>query len=423
MKTVTLETDSDFQGWRYQIIPILEAYTPFNEIRFVTSPSDSLYKEGYSRSKTDFSSALMIPRKFISLVIAVFSSGRPDRFCLLYAFLEKIRDKADLEPETDPLLIRMKAISHEAKKAALLLRESLPPASMTGQVVLHLAIPTALLDSQADALLALRPDNWLIRTEHRILCAHQGKLFFAPAPPQTATLETEALFDFACKNGISPEKSSFWHSVVPFHVTPAVEFVQKIPSLTVLKAYATDCQLCPLCKAASRTVTGEGSHEAKLMFVGEQPGDQEDLQGRPFVGPAGQLFDRALQECGIEREKSWVTNAVKHFRFTPYGNGKRLHQKPEAEHIRACSPWLQRERELLKPKVTIMMGVTGGTAVLGRPITVSRERSKILTLQDGSIGLVTVHPSFLLRQPDEDSRAREYDHFVADLRLAYSALS
>lgn len=425
MNNVKLATESDFQGWRRQIHPLLEHHVPFNEINFIISPPEKLYEDSSEQIPLKSSSTfiLMLPQKFARLIVAVFSSGVPERFKLIYQLLEQIRDQKNFKNENDSLLARLIAISHGAKKEALLLRNKLCSLPLNKKIVLHLNLATALLDSQAQALLALRPDNWLIKTNDRILCASHNRIFFAPSPQDASLYEDDALFDFAKTHGIAADKSSLWRSIIPFPVNPAPEFILKIPSLSLLKAYAADCQLCPLCKPASRTVTGEGHDKARLMFVGEQPGDQEDIQGRPFVGPAGQLFDRALEECHIEREKSWITNAVKHFRFTPYGNGRRLHQKPEAEHIKACSPWLQRERELLKPKVTIMMGVTGGTAILGRPITVSRERSKILTLQDGSIGLVTVHPSFLLRQPDENSRAREYAHFVADLKLAYAALS
>lgn len=423
MNTITLETESDFKGWRSQIRPLLEKHVPLSDIKLIILPSENIYQNGPNKTYPKSPHTLILTRQMASLIVAVFSSGDPERFDLLYTLLEHIRDHKTLDTEHDPLLIKLRQISHKAKRNALSLREKLLPPSVSGRIILRETLPVALLDSQAHALLALRPDQWLVRTEGRIICAHERKLFFAPAPPETAFLDDEALFEFALKEGICTDHSLFWRSIVPFPVKPNDEFVAKIPSLAVLRAYATDCQFCPLCKPASRTVTGEGNPKAQLMFVGEQPGDQEDLQGRPFVGPAGQLFDQALAECGIERAACWITNAVKHFRFTPYGYGKRLHQKPDAEHIKACAPWLQRERELLKPKVTIMMGVTGGTAILGRPVTVSRERSKILTLQDGSIGLVTVHPSFLLRQADEASRSREYDHFVADLKLACSALS
>jgi DNA polymerase len=163
-------------------------------------------------------------------------------------------------------------------------------------------------------------------------------------------------------------------------------------------------------------VFGEGPVGAALLFVGEQPGDVEDLAGRPFVGPAGKLFDQALAEAGIDRAAIYVTNAVKHFKFEPRGK-RRIHAKPELPEIEACRPWLDQERALVGARVTVLMGATAARSVLGRAVAITRERGRPMTIGDGP-GLVTVHPSYLLRLPDEAARAREYAAFVADLRLA-----
>jgi DNA polymerase len=168
-------------------------------------------------------------------------------------------------------------------------------------------------------------------------------------------------------------------------------------------------------------VFGEGPADARVMFVGEQPGDQEDLAGRPFVGPAGQLWDRALAEAGLDRQRVYVTNAVKHFKFEPRGK-RRIHQKPEAPEIDACRHWLAIERAAIAPRLLVMLGATAARAVLGRVVTISRERSRPFALSATETGFVTVHPSYLLRLPDEASRAREYEAFVADLR-AIAALA
>ncbi len=181
-------------------------------------------------------------------------------------------------------------------------------------------------------------------------------------------------------------------------------------------ADAAACRRCPLWEPATQTVFGEGPADAKILFVGEQPGDQEDLAGRPFVGPAGQIFDRAMAEAGLDRAAAYVTNAVKHFKFEPRGK-RRIHAKPDNAEIVACAPWLEIERAEIAPRLTVMLGATAARAVLGRTVTITRERGQKMSLGDG-IGLVTVHPSYLLRLPDEDSRAREYAAFVEDLRLA-----
>ena len=187
-------------------------------------------------------------------------------------------------------------------------------------------------------------------------------------------------------------------------------------SLTSLTRDAEDCQRCPLYRMATQTVFGEGPADAPVMLVGEQPGDQEDLQGHPFVGPAGKMLDRALTEAGVDRTRVYVTNAVKHFKFEPRGK-KRLHKKPNAGEIEACKWWLDRELDLIKPELVVALGATAARALSGRNITIGRERGRVLALQPDLRGLVTVHPSSLLRLPDPESRHREYARFVADLKV------
>ena len=187
-------------------------------------------------------------------------------------------------------------------------------------------------------------------------------------------------------------------------------------SLAAARKAAEHCERCPLYKHATQTVFGEGPAHARVVFVGEQPGDQEDLTGKPFVGPAGQMFDRALAEAGIDRARVYVTNAVKHFKFEPRGK-RRIHQKPNTNEIEACHWWLENELRLLKPQITVALGATAARALTGRDQTISRTRGKLMALRDGVEGFITVHPSFLLRLPDEASKAREYAKFVEDLRL------
>jgi uracil-DNA glycosylase len=157
------------------------------------------------------------------------------------------------------------------------------------------------------------------------------------------------------------------------------------------------------------------------MLVGEQPGDKEDLAGKPFVGPAGQMLDRALQEAGIDRSKVYVTNAVKHFKFVPRGK-IRLHQKPATTEIRACRPWYERELAAIKPALVVAMGATAAQSVFGRITPINKNRGQLIELDHGIQALVTVHPSYLLRLPDADAKAREYERFVDDLRIAAAVL-
>ena len=201
---------------------------------------------------------------------------------------------------------------------------------------------------------------------------------------------------------------------------PAPVAADPVGGLAALAQEAAGCRRCPLWEPATQTVFGEGPETARMMMVGEQPGDQEDLAGRPFVGPAGQILDRAIKEAGIDRSEVYVTNAVKHFKFEPRGK-RRIHAKPDTGNIVACAPWLAAERDAVRPAVTVLLGATAARAVLGRTVTISRERGRPIA-QDGTQVFVTVHPSYLLRLPDEESKAREYAAFVTDLRHAHGLL-
>jgi DNA polymerase len=187
-----------------------------------------------------------------------------------------------------------------------------------------------------------------------------------------------------------------------------------------VRGEALRCTACPLYRHATQTVFGEGPAEAQIMFVGEQPGDQEDLAGRPFVGPAGQLFDRALAEARITRSDVYVTNAVKHFKFEPRGK-RRIHKTPAQQEIEACRGWLEREIELVRPRLIVALGGTAANAVLGRPTPVQRNRGKLMNVSGETQVMITVHPSYLLRVP-EAQQAEEYRRFVDDLKLVTSAL-
>ena len=182
-----------------------------------------------------------------------------------------------------------------------------------------------------------------------------------------------------------------------------------------LKNEAADCTRCDLYKCATQTVFGEGPLNAQILFVGEQPGDQEDLAGRPFVGPAGKLFDASLEEAGIDRARVYITNAVKHFKFQQRGK-RRLHSKPDGGEIKACRWWLEHELELIRPPLTVALGATAARSLFGKVVTIGKLRGEPQQLADGSECWVTVHPSSLLRAPGEDARRRGREMFVADLK-------
>jgi len=195
----------------------------------------------------------------------------------------------------------------------------------------------------------------------------------------------------------------------------AAHLIPARPSLSKLREAAAACRACPLWKTGTQTVFGEGSSGAKVVFVGEQPGNDEDLQGRPFVGPAGKLLDRALVEAGIDRTKVYVTNAVKHFKWEPSGK-RRIHKKPNAREIAACRPWLDAELALLKPMVLVCLGATAAQALLGKDFRVSRQRGIFIQSALAEHVMATVHPSSILRAPDDETRQAETRRFIDDLK-------
>jgi DNA polymerase len=198
-----------------------------------------------------------------------------------------------------------------------------------------------------------------------------------------------------------------------------------LPVLTSLREVAkaeAECRRCPLYKHATQAVPGEGRSHAHLMLVGEQPGDKEDLAGKPFVGPAGQVLDRALADAGIPRDEVFVTNAVKHFKHETRGK-RRLHKRPNAYEIDRCRVWLDLERAIIKPVAIVALGATAARSLFGRVVTISQMRGRQLQLADGADVFVTVHPSYLLRIRDVEDKQREYRNFVCDLRLIAKILA
>lgn len=195
----------------------------------------------------------------------------------------------------------------------------------------------------------------------------------------------------------------------------ATEFFPKQSTLTAFKAAAADCKACDLWKRGTQTVFGEGRRRARVLFVGEQPGNEEDLTGKPFVGPAGRLFDSALAEAGIDRSQTYVTNIVKHFKWEPRGK-RRIHKKPNSQEIAACRPWLEAEIALVKPKVIVALGATAAQALLGPKFRVTKQHGEFLEATIAPYIMATVHPSSILRAPDAEARHSEFRLFINDLK-------
>jgi DNA polymerase len=192
-------------------------------------------------------------------------------------------------------------------------------------------------------------------------------------------------------------------------------------SLKQLRAAETRCTRCPLYKRATQVVPGEGPARARIMMVGEQPGDREDTAGKPFVGPAGGVLDKAIAAAGIDRRQVFVTNAVKHFKFEMRGK-RRLHKKPNAHEIERCRWWIDLERAIVKPKVVVALGATAVRSLMGRPMTIGKIRGRVLEMPEGGRMLATIHPSYILRIDDERDQQAQYRAFVRDLKAAKAAV-
>jgi len=203
------------------------------------------------------------------------------------------------------------------------------------------------------------------------------------------------------------------------------------PTLSALKAAAADCKACDLWKKGTQTVFGDGSRRANVLFIGEQPGNEEDLTGKPFVGPAGKLFDKALEDAGIDRKQTYVTNVVKHFKWEPRGK-RRIHKKPRASEIKACRPWLEAELRAVQPAVVVCLGATAAQSVLGASFKLMKQRGQLIssrvaarlpTVALAEVSVVaTIHPSAVLRAPDSEGRRAAYEMLVADLKVVAKAL-
>ena len=195
----------------------------------------------------------------------------------------------------------------------------------------------------------------------------------------------------------------------------AAALIPPRPTLSLLKTAAADCKACDLWKKGTQTVFGEGARRSNVLFVGEQPGNEEDLTGKPFVGPAGKLFDNALADAGIDRKQTYVTNVVKHFKWEPRGK-RRIHKKPNAVEIAACRPWLEAELALIKPEVIVALGATAAQSLLGPQFRVTKQRGQFIESTLAPYVMATVHPSSILRAPDDETRHLEYRRFVDDLK-------
>jgi uracil-DNA glycosylase len=429
MRQITLDGQTDWHGWRTATRALVLSKVPPEEVHWVVGS----HEHDDSSALPAGANGFHVPRTLVTLASLALQARDPQRFALLYRLVwranagEKVLQLTD-DADLHWLHKLAYAVRAEAHRMRTMLRFLGVEEDSNHRFLGWYAPAHYVLEANAQ-LIARRFPNLVFSiltpdggahwngaelrfgegadpfADDAALArwwqAHHVRLW-RDAHVGASIPEAESL-DEAPR---PPDRPALGPVVLPVHVGPQI--LEATDS-------AAACQRCPLHQTATQTVFGEGPEGASVMFVGEQPGDQEDVIGRPFVGPAGQMLDRAMEEAGIDRRTVYVTNAVKHFKFTMRGK-RRLHQSPEAPEIQACRFWLDVERVQLRPKLLVLMGGTAARAVLGRPVTIGRERGRPFRMEDGQLAFVTVHPSFLLRVPDEDAKAREYRAFVRDLQ-------
>ena len=388
---------------------------------------------GTSEASPDAEGSFTLSRTLVALAAHAFQAREMERFALLYTLVWRAHHGELILTDADDPDLRI------VRRWALAVRAD------AHRMRTHIRFLRVALDDQPHFLGWYQPEHFVLEANARLLArrdpgngftivtpdgsAHwdAGRLRFGSGlqnPGDDDTLRAwweshyETILHTAHAGGGLPEAEELDEDPRPLDrppIGPVVLAESQTGATRSLAREARHCERCSLYAPATQTVFGEGPRDARVLFIGEQPGDQEDIIGRPFVGPAGQLLDTALEEAGIDRRRIAITNAVKHFKFTPRGR-RRIHQPPSPQEIDICRFWLDAERTALNPTLLVLLGGSAGRAVLGRPVTVTRERGRPFKLPDGTTAFLTVHPSYLLRQPDEASRAREYAAFVRDLR-------
>jgi DNA polymerase len=458
---VTLSAPDDFDGWRDAARDLAEAGVPASAVVWQVAGSEpDLFGADVNPSPA---ASFPVPRAFVDLARDVVCISDPERFALLYAMLLRLKsDRHALEDEADPLVRRLQDLAKSVRRDIHKMHAFVRFREFDGRFVAFFE-PEHHIVRRAASFFVDRFANmrWSILTPELSIHWDGERLSEGPgatredAPSGDPLEETwrtyyASIFNPArLKVGAMMKEmpKKYWRnmpetslvqpliaearnrelqmidaSVVKEGLRHALEAERRIEpggnlraSWEVLLKDARKCTRCDLYKHATQTVFGEGPLDAAIMFVGEQPGDQEDIAGRPFVGPAGQLFDAALEKAGIDRSTVYVTNAVKHFKFELRGK-KRIHSKPGAGEIEACRWWIEHERELIRPPVTVALGATAAHSLFGKSMAIGKNRGAALELPDGSECWITVHPSFLLRIPEEDRRREERALFVRDLK-------
>jgi DNA polymerase len=473
MIVARLTHPADFDGWRRQARDLARRGVPPGEIVWQAGDEKSGLFDGpaVTEAAGAVGPELTVPRAFPDLAAQVVCHSDPERFGLLYRLLLRLqREPHLLKVATDADVHRAEAMARAVRRdmhkmtAFVRFREIVDEEGRLAFVAWF--EPEHFIVERVSSFFVKRFSamRWSILTPLRSLHWDGEKLHVTEGARKSdapngdameaywrtyyANIFNPARLKIKAMKAEMPEK--YWRNlpeaelISPLiaHATRrAQEMVMKAPTLpperherqmqrALAKAVPDDeviatwddaarqarhCSRCDLCEQATQTVFGEGPLDAAVMFVGEQPGDQEDLAGKPFVGPAGQVFDRSLGEAGLDRRRAYVTNAVKHFKFELRGK-RRIHQKPNGGEVKACRFWLGLEREFIKPKLIVALGATALTSLLGKATSISSLRDQDARLDDGTPLLATVHPSYLLRLPDETAQRQETARFIADLK-------
>ena len=459
---VTLAVPDDFEGWRDAARNLAEAGVPAEAVVWkVDGGAEDLFGSEQPQSAAP---SFPVPRTFVELARDVVCHSDRERFALLYAMLLRLRDNRDaLDDEADRLVRRLNDLAKAVRRDIHKMHAFVRFREIDGRFVAFFE-PEHHIVRRAASFFVNRFTNmrWSILTpelsihwDGQTLSEGRGATR-ADAPSGDPLEETwrtyyASIFNPArLKVGamLKEMPKKYWRnmpetslvqpliagarqreidmidaSVIKEGLKHALDAERRIEpggnlraSWEALMKDARKCTRCDLYRHATQTVFGEGPLDASIMFVGEQPGDQEDIAGRPFVGPAGEVFNGALEKVGIDRSTVYVTNAVKHFKFVQKGK-KRIHNKPGAGEIEACRWWIAHERELIRPPVTVALGATAARSLIGKAVTISKVRGEPLALEDGGECWITVHPSSLLRMPDPEARHEARALFERDLKL------
>ncbi len=458
MRVATLVADDDFDGWRTAARALIAARVPAAEVVWQVGeqPTDLFGDEAIV---SDDAPAFRVPRAFVDLAKTAILHADPQRFALLYAMLVRLIAQPRLiDDKADPALRRLedmaKAVRRDIHKMRAFVRfREMAEGDDTRFVAWFEPEHHIVRANAAFFVNRFAAMRWSILTPALSIHWDGSALSEAPGAMRADAPDGDPVEDVwktyyastfnpaRLKTGMMLKEMprKYWKNMPETALVPAlvagaqareagmIERARTAPggnsmaAWTALRDEAGGCQRCPLWRPATQTVFGEGPVDAPMMIVGEQPGDQEDLAGRPFVGPAGQVFDRAMAAAGIDRDRAYVTNAVKHFKFEQRGK-RRIHAKPGVGEIDACRWWIEQERGILRPKMTVALGATAARSLLGRTITIGRERGRPVTLADGGAAWITVHPSYLLRLPDKVQAEEEFARFVEDLQGAAKAM-